>query len=82
MSENRKARSARADRLHRLVERPRTSGAAQPPAEGEPPGAVSPGGPNLREAVHRRMRELDEADRKEKESRKAQDERKRGEGGS
>ncbi|WP_424886970.1 hypothetical protein [Streptomyces sp. XH2] len=82
MSEDRKARSARADRLHRLVERLRASEAAQPPAEGEPPGDAGPGGPNLREAVHRRMRELDEADRKEKEPRKAQDERKRSEGGS
>ncbi|GHC34351.1 hypothetical protein [Streptomyces cinnamoneus] len=71
MGENAKdtgRRTARARQLHRLIDRLK---AGEPPAAGAGAGTPGPGAtdrdapPNLREAVHRRMRELDEAERRD-----------------
>ncbi|MEU7137016.1 hypothetical protein [Streptomyces sp. NPDC046261] len=61
-------RSARARELHRLIERYKAGRAAAGERAQEPPPGpderprTGPGGPNLREAIHRRMRELDKAE--------------------
>ncbi|MEU5052299.1 hypothetical protein [Streptomyces sp. NPDC021096] len=61
-------RSARARELHRMIERFKAGRAAtgeraQSPLTGPAEGPrTGPGGPNLREAVQRRMRELDKAE--------------------
>ncbi|MCA6094543.1 hypothetical protein LE181_20515 [Streptomyces sp. SCA3-4] len=71
MGENAKdtgRRTARARQLHRLIDRLK---AGEPPAGtgADAPARGGTGGdraPNLREAVHRRMRELDEAERRDR----------------